>query len=49
MMVRRWFLSWGPLCGPGFVFSVLRVTSGHRVKLAGRKNALIPLPGGLFC
>ena len=35
-------------------FSVLRVTPGSRVKLAGRKSALNPLPpppphpGGLF-
>ena len=33
-------------------FSVLRVTSGPRVKLAGRKSALTPspppTPGGLF-
>ena len=34
-----------PLCEPNFLwffFSVLRVTSGPRVKLAGRKSALNP-------
>ena len=35
----------GPLFEPNFyVFSVLRVTSGPRVKLVGRKSALTPPP-----
>ena len=33
--------SWKPLCEPNFyVFSVLRLTLGPKVKLAGRKSAL---------
>ena len=36
-------MSWEPLCEPNFLcFSVLRATSGPRVKLAGRKSALNP-------
>ena len=40
------WLSWEPLCEPNFyVFSVLRVASGPRVKLASCKSALTsPLP-----
>ena len=41
LMLR--LMSWEPLCEANFyVFSVLRVTSGPRVKLADRKNALNP-------
>ena len=37
------WLSWEPLCEPNFyVFSVLRVASGPRVKLASCKSALTP-------
>ena len=36
-------MSWEPLCQPTFyVFSVLRVTLGPKVKLAGCKSALNP-------
>ena len=43
-IVKLILMSWEPLCEPRFVlcFSVLRVTSGPRVKLVGRKNALNP-------
>ena len=38
------WLSWVPLCEPNcFRISVLRVASGLRVKLVGRKSALNPL------
>ena len=36
------WLSWEPLCEQNvYVLSVLRVTSGPRVKLAGRKSAYL--------
>ena len=37
------WLSWEPLCEPNFLcISILRVASGHRVKLASCKSALNP-------
>ena len=37
-------LRWEPLCEPFLCISVLRVSSGPRVKSAGSKSVLIPYP-----